>query len=553
MKYNEILETLGEFGWYQKRIYFLTCLPPLTCGSQALMAIFILAIPAHRCQLPSEFLDTHYYPTNNVTQYYVNSTIPVDDGQWAECEQYDVGNLSTFNGMDVVNGNISRLKCNDWVYDTTRYHSTFVTEHNLICDKAMYRSHANMLFMFGKMVGSLVFGILADIIGRKKAFIIALLLDILCTMGNAFSPNVAVFFILQVGIGAFNTAVFMSAFVLGLELVGKSKRVFAGIVIDFFWVGGLFILLILAYLFRSWDDLVIAAALPIVPLIITFWFIPESTRWLVSKGRTKEAEKILRKVAEVNKVELPDELFDKDCLEKETQVNIWEMFSSPLLVIRSLILFFNWAVISMVYYGLTLNISNLSGNIYINFTISNIVEFLGYCSVLLFAGRIGRKSILCSGMVVGGAACVLSIFPALYGNSSHYWITNGLSMIGKLGVSACFGMIFIFSAELFPTVLRNSGVGLCSVIARFGSMIAPYISDLGKLFKGELELALPLIVFGICSVVAGLLALLLPETMNRNLPDTIEEAKAFGRVPVKLLSGHKICDSRKKDETVTDE
>ncbi|ESO92280.1 hypothetical protein LOTGIDRAFT_147615, partial [Lottia gigantea] len=147
--------------------------------------------------------------------------------------------------------------------------------------------------------------------------------------------------------------------------------------------------------------------------------IPASTRWLVSKGRTKEAEKILRKAAKVNKVELPDELFDKDCLEKEPRVKIWEMFTSPVLVIRSLILFFNWAVISMVYYGLNLYISNLSGNIYINFTISNIVEFLGYCSVLLFAGRIGRKPILCSGMVVGGAACVLSIFPVLYGNSGE--------------------------------------------------------------------------------------------------------------------------------------
>ncbi|ESO84002.1 hypothetical protein LOTGIDRAFT_108526 [Lottia gigantea] len=527
MKYNEILMKLGDFGLYQKRLYFLTCLPALIIGLQPMLTIFILAIPSHRCQLPSEFLDTHYYPTNNVTQYYVNSTIPVDDGQWAECEQYDVGNSTMFKGMDVVNGNISRTKCNDWVYDTSTYHNTFVSEFNLVCDDTIYRSHANMLFMFGKMLGSLVFGIIADLFGRKKSFIISVLIDLFCSMTIAFSPSVWVFFILRMLVGAANSGIFISTFIIGLELVGKSKRAFAGIVIEFFWVGGLFILLVLAYLLRSWDDLLLATALPILPLVITFWFIPESTRWLVSKGRTKEAEKILRKAAKVNKVELPDELFDKDCLEKEPRVKIWEMFTSPVLVIRSFIIFSSWAVISMVYYGLNLNITNLSGNIHINFTISNIVEFLAYLSVFIFAERIGRKPILCMSMLVGGAACVLSIFPVLYGNSAHYWITNGLSMIGKFGASAGFGVIYMFSAELFPTVLRNSSVGLCSVSARIGSMIAPYISDI--LLKGELELALPLIVFGICSVVAGLLALLLPETMNRNLPDTIEDAKSFGR------------------------
>ncbi|KAK3593127.1 hypothetical protein CHS0354_018255 [Potamilus streckersoni] len=97
-------------------------------------------------------------------------------------------------------------------------------------------------------------------------------------------------------------------------------------------------------------------------------------------------------------------------------------------------------------------------------------------------------------------------------------------MIGKLGASAAFGIIYIFSAELYPTVVRNSGMGASSCCARIGGMVAPYITDLGRLVGGDFGRGLPLVVFGGASVAAGLLSLFLPETLNRNLPETIEDA-----------------------------
>ena len=67
-----------------------------------------------------------------------------------------------------------------------------------------------------------------------------------------------------------------------------------------------------------------------------------------------------------------------------------------------------------------------------------------------------------------------------------------LSMIGKFGISAAFAIIYVFSAELFPTMVRNSGMGSSSVCARVGGIASPYIADLVSdlIVKGETEASL---------------------------------------------------------------
>lgn len=55
-------------------------------------------------------------------------------------------------------------------------------------------------------------------------------------------------------------------------------------------------------------------------------------------------------------------------------------------------------------------------------------------------------------------------------------LTIALALVGKLGPAGAFGVIYVFSAELYPTVLRNAGMGASSCVARFGGMAAPYVA-----------------------------------------------------------------------------
>ena len=59
-------------------------------------------------------------------------------------------------------------------------------------------------------------------------------------------------------------------------------------------------------------------------------------------------------------------------------------------------------------------------------------------------------------------------------------LTIALALVGKLGPAGAFGVIYVFSAELYPTVLRNAGMGTSSCVARFGGMAAPYVAKMVK-------------------------------------------------------------------------
>lgn len=66
-------------------------------------------------------------------------------------------------------------------------------------------------------------------------------------------------------------------------------------------------------------------------------------------------------------------------------------------------------------------------------------------------------------------------------SESTNWLKLVFAMAGKLCISASFGLVYVVTTELYPTVIRNSGLATSSCIARIGSMLAPYISSIGKI------------------------------------------------------------------------
>lgn len=102
-------------------------------------------------------------------------------------------------------------------------------------------------------------------------------------------------------------------------------------------------------------------------------------------------------------------------------------------------------------------------------------------------------------------------------------------MIGKFFISAAFGNVFLYTTELFPTGIRAFVLTTSNIGARLGSILSPYIADLGTFIKTDFGRALPLVIFGTFAALVGLLSLLNPETVNMKLPKDIDEAKNFRR------------------------
>lgn len=122
-------------------------------------------------------------------------------------------------------------------------------------------------------------------------------------------------------------------------------------------------------------------------------------------------------------------------------------------------------------------------------------------------------------MIVGGIACIAAVFMAQKSTEATSTV-----FIGKLFIAGSFAVIYNYSAELFPTVVRNSAMGLGSMCARLAGAFTPLITLLDS-FNPKI----PAIVFGVVSLISGLWVLMLPETNNQPMPESIEDGENFGK------------------------
>lgn len=166
------------------------------------------------------------------------------------------------------------------------------------------------------------------------------------------------------------------------------------------------------------------------------------------------------------------------------------------------------------YYGLSWNTNSLGENHFVNFIASGAVELPAYILILFTADKYGRKKVLTSSMIISGIVLILTGFVP----SNREILTAILAMLGKMTVSISYGTIFMYATELFPTVIRNIGLGSALLAARIGGMSAPYMIILSDVWS-----PLPMVIFGGLIFVGGLLAIMLPETLNRKLPETISD------------------------------
>jgi OCT family organic cation transporter-like MFS transporter 4/5 len=86
-------------------------------------------------------------------------------------------------------------------------------------------------------------------------------------------------------------------------------------------------------------------------------------------------------------------------------------------------------------------------------------------------------------------------------------------VVGIFGMAATYNLLFIYSAELFPTIVRNAALGCTSQAAQLGAILAPLVVVLGE--------QVPFAVFGVAGTIGGLLVFYLPETMDKPMYDTM--------------------------------
>jgi putative MFS transporter len=369
----------------------------------------------------------------------------------------------------------------------------------------------------GYLVGALIAGVAGDLIGRRKIMMSALAIFCLASLISAFASSESSFFLwrILVGIGTGAESVIVAPFLS--EFVARHYRGrFVGALTGFFSFGFLGAAL-LGYLLVpradwGWRAALVITALPIVLLLWWRRALPESPRWLESRGRHIEADRIVSAIeneivsTEGKPLPAPVAVPATPAVTHGTSVlaNLAALWSPSLRRVTAMTWllwpafifayysFFTWMPTLMVLKGMTITQSfGYSIGIY-------AAQIPGYFSAAYFNDRIGRRATIVIYLLLG---CVSALALAFATSNRSYAVAG---MFLSLFMNGAAAGVYTYTAEVFPTAIRATGAGAASAVGRLGAIAAPIV--VGALFPrwgfaGVFGLTTAVLLVGAVSVI----------------------------------------------------
>jgi len=548
--FDDMIELLGGFGKYQKRLLYALLGPLcLIMPFPLLHQVFVLHSPPYTCMIPASLNNTSLGLSFNTWQeivfkkelnaYYINASdhcsyYDLDDsqistikGRAAELEAMNPENLTSFAAE--IQSSMNRTECSAWNYDQTEFWDTAVTENNWICDKALYAADFYTLSTVGMVLGIFIFSAIADYFGRKTGFYAGLACVIvfsLCQIPVSYSFALFGFFKVFATFGML--PIFQSPLSILSEISNVDNRGYVLCYACLTWSLGQIFFPLVGWLIASWKILKAISVLPLVFFFFAWNYLPESPRWMISKGKGAGATKILREIAAYNGVTAPQDLDSRVeklvSATKEKTFGYASLFSSRQLTIKTIVMTLGMTASAFVYYQMVINVSNMMGNTFLNLFLLGLVEGPGNVLGFVLSNKFGRRWTHCVLLVVNSIFFGI-ITPLVYYPETAWAgpMISVLCMCIKMNIAATFLIGYIQAMELFPTPIRASGLGFCSIISQIISIGGPYIIALGIF-----DIKIPYLVMCCVCLVGSLAVSFLPETVGAKLPETLQDAANFG-------------------------
>ncbi|XP_040512884.1 solute carrier family 22 member 6-A-like, partial [Gallus gallus] len=342
---------------------------------------------------------------------------------------------------------------------------------------------------------------------------------------TAFAPNYASYCVFRFAGGVALSGFGLSIACLVVEWIPTPYRAVTVAITGFSYTLGQILLAGIAYAVPHWRWLQLTVSLPFFLFFLVSWWLAESARWLVLAGKEEKAVRILRRVAKINGREEEGEKITVENLKSSMKEELAALKSSYTVsdlirtpVIRHIFLCLSivWFSISFSYYSLAMDLQNFGVSIYLIQVIFGAVDFPAKLVVTVAVSYIGRRVSLMVALASAGLVIIANIFVP----SDLQTVRTALAVIGKGCLSASFNCVFLYTTELYPTPIRQTGLGFGSTMARVGGIVAPLVKMMEEYYP-----FLPPAVYGAAPIAAAVAAAFLPETLNTPLPDTIEEVE----------------------------
>ncbi|MCA4135243.1 MFS transporter [Arthrobacter sp. M4] len=370
----------------------------------------------------------------------------------------------------------------------------------------------------GFFFGAILAGWLGDRFGRKQVMMWALAFYAVMSVVAALAPNFEVFLVARIfaGLGAGAESVIIAPF-LSEFIPPKRRGWFIGTLAGFFSFGFVGAALIGRFVVPAGaDGWRWAQVITAVPILLLLWWrrsLPESPRYLISQGRTADAERVVARfedsvVTATNKPLTPLDPAAEDITQHQQKITVWNALKfmwSRAMRRRTAVIWLIWFVITFSYYGFFSWIPTLLVGRGITVTKSfefSIIIYLaqipGYFSAAWLCDRIDRKNTIA--LYLAGSAV------------SAFWLSQsndpGMILLAAATLSfflnGTYAGVYAYTPELFPTWMRATGVGLASAVGRIGSILAPSIIGVFSValgFGGVFTMTTVVLTLGVLGVV----------------------------------------------------
>ena len=330
--------------------------------------------------------------------------------------------------------------------------------------------------LIGMALGAVISGTVADRIGRKKVFTITVLLYSIASAFCALSWNYQSLLVFR----------FLVGFGLGGELPVAATLVSESaparvrgrfiVLLESFWGLGWIAAACIAYFFipvYGWRMAFLIGALPALYVCLIRLHMPESVRYLLTRGRVDEARQIVLSLEK--QLHVPSALFtgETETVPVVAKASFRELWKKPFMS-RTIMLWLVWFGINFSYYGIFMWLPSLVFQQ--GFTVVKTFEYVlimtlaqlpGYYCAAWLVDKIGRKYTLSAFLLFSGVA---SYFFGHASTAATLMMWGSVMSFFNLGA---WGVLYTYTPEQYPTAIRALGSGWAAGFGRFGGMAAP--------------------------------------------------------------------------------
>uniref|UniRef100_A0A8C8W819 Solute carrier family 22 member 9-like n=1 Tax=Peromyscus maniculatus bairdii TaxID=230844 RepID=A0A8C8W819_PERMB len=492
MAFQDLLNQAGSMGRYQilQMAFLLICNVMVT--PHAILENFTAAIPGHRCWVHIIDNDTVSDSDSGTLSQddLLRISIPLDSNLRPDkCHRFVQPQWHLLH----LNGTFSNVTepdtepCVDgWVYDQSTFLSTTVTEWDLVCGSQVLGSVAKFILMIGILVGGFLGGHLSDRFGRKLILTCALLPMAITGTCAALAPTFFIYCLLHFLKGVCVSLIHMNL----IEWTSPKFKALVTILMSCATSFGSIVMAGLAFAFRNWHHLQLVMSVPIFFFLIPTRWMSESARWLIVNNKPQKGLQELRRVACKNGVKNSGDALTMEVVRTtmreeleatQTKTSLGDLFHTPNLrkhVFLLCLLRFSTAISIL---GFSIHLQHLKSNIFLMQCLYSSVSIPACIAAVFLLNHIGRR-------------------------------------ISQLFFCFLFGITILATVTLSSSLAR--ALGVTGTAGSMGAAVAPVLMTLTMY-----SASLPWIIYGVISILAGFVPLLLPETKNKPLPDSIQDVE----------------------------